>query len=93
MQGNLFAILPRGLSMLLLSLLWYLFVILHWNVTVGTMTGSLRCHGIKEDLGIRNLIQPFGCQDSQMNCRPTHIWRRSVSAESSERVPNMHFLL
>ncbi len=64
-----------------------------YSPTVGTMTGSLRRHCIKEDRGIRNLIQPFGCQDGEMNCHPTHIWRRSMSAESSERVPNMHFLL
>ncbi len=41
-------------------------------------------HGIKEDLGIRNLIQPFGCQDGQMNCRPTISGGVSVSAESSD---------
>ncbi len=49
-----------------------------YSPTVGTMTGSLRRHCIKEDRGIRNLIQPFGCQDGQMNCHPTHIWRLGV---------------
>lgn len=50
-------------------------------------------HAVKEDHGIRNLMQPVGCQDGQMNCRPPHIWRRSISAESSVRLPNVHFLL